>query len=261
MEILTRARAVAGQLGLISGVTYFSGSAVPTNATTGAGFAEKGSLYFRTANGAVYANTGTKASPTWTQFGTVAALANGKIFIGGAGGAAAEQTPSGDATISNTGVVTIGAKKILETMLADAVMRIDEVLIPAADIIAVGAGKFGHADGFPLVVGPGAGKVLEFLGATVIYDQGVKAYTAGGDTTVNFAGGAVLSNLVAAANFCAHNGDTVYQLRPLVGAAGISMLVNTGINLVTTVAFTDAGVGAVGVVRVQVAYRVHTTGL
>jgi hypothetical protein len=242
-----------GGLLMRNGIMHFSGSAAPSNGVngTGAGKAGPGSVYTRTT-GAVYVNTNTKASPTWTQLGTVAALADGRIFVGNAGGAAAAVVPSGDLTMDNTGKFT----------LAGAVTKYDEVTISAADIIAVGAGKFGHAQGYPLVAGPGAGKVLEFLEAVLIYDQGVKAYTGGGDTTVNWeSGGAALSTKVANSEFCAHNGDTVNLVKALNPATGISLPVNTGINLVTTVAFADGGVGAVGVVRVKVAYRVHTTGL
>lgn len=45
------------------------------------------------------------------------ALANGKILVGDAGGAAAAATPSGDVTISNTGVTAIGAAKVTAAML------------------------------------------------------------------------------------------------------------------------------------------------
>jgi len=252
MEILTRARAVAGQLGLLSGVSFISGAGAPTNAVTGAGFCEKGSQYHRTSNGAIYANTGTKASPTWSLTGAVGALAQHHIFVGNAGGVATDVALTGDATITDAGLIT----------LAGAVTKYAEVTIPAADIIAVGAGKFGHAAGYPLVVGAGAGTALELIAATLIYDQGVKAYQAGGDTTVNWeSGGAILSTKIANSEFCAHNGDTVNLVKALVPATGISLPVNTGINLATTVAFTDAGVGAIGVVRVKVCYRVHVTGL
>ena len=145
--------------------------------------------------------------------------------------------------------------------LAGAVTKYAEVTIAAADLIAVGAGKFGHANGYPLVVGI-PDNVIEFLEATLIYDQGVKAYTGGGDTTVNWSGGgAALSTKVANSEFCAHNGDTVNLVKALNPATGISLLTGTGINLVTTVAFADGGVGAIGVVRAKVAYRVHATGL
>lgn len=58
-----------------SDIYLFTGSGAPTDgaAGTGAGEAGKGSLYFRRSNGALYYNSNTKASPTWTLIGTVAA--------------------------------------------------------------------------------------------------------------------------------------------------------------------------------------------
>lgn len=45
------------------------------------------------------------------------ALANGKVFVGGVSGVAAEQTLSGDVTVSNAGVTAIGSAKVLLAML------------------------------------------------------------------------------------------------------------------------------------------------
>ena len=220
------------------GVLDMTGAGAPTDGVAGTGFGKAGigSSYTNTTNGAVYINTGTLASPTWSLIGTVA----------------------GDSV--TTAMLT--ANSVTPAKMDVSLLQYASVTIAAADIIAVGAGKFGHANGYPLVVGPGAGKVLEFISATLIYDQGVKAYQAGGDTTVNWeSGGAILSNKIANSELCAHNGDTVNLVNALVPATGISLPINTGINLVTAAAFTDAGVGAIGVVRAKVLYRVNTTGL
>lgn len=286
-----------GSLLLANSVEVFTGSAAPTNGVsgTGAGKAGPGSFYIRT-NGAVFTNTGTKASPTWTQLGTTAALTSAHIFVGSAGGAATDVAVTGDVTISNAGVTAIGAKKVLETMVAIAdgkilvggaggaaaaqtmsgdaalsnagvlslashAVKYAEFTILAADIIATGAGKFGHANGVEVLAGQGAGTVIELLSVCLIYDQGVKAYQGGGATTIHYTGGSAISNSLIESEFCAHNGDTVNQIVALDTANGIPMLVNTGLSLVTAAAFTDAGVGAVGVIRGKVAYRVHATGL
>jgi hypothetical protein len=47
------------------------------------------------------------------------AIADGKILIGGAGGAGAEQTLTGDVTVTNAGVTAIGAGKVTAAMLAN----------------------------------------------------------------------------------------------------------------------------------------------
>lgn len=55
------------------GVWWLTGSAAPTDGTsgTGAGFAAPGSMYTRasTTNSKLYINTNTTASPTWTVVG------------------------------------------------------------------------------------------------------------------------------------------------------------------------------------------------
>jgi hypothetical protein len=60
----------------------------------------------------VYQNTGTVAIPAWTLIGTVASLANGKIFVGNASNVGTAVTPSGDVTITNAGVTAIGGLKV-----------------------------------------------------------------------------------------------------------------------------------------------------
>lgn len=220
------------------GVLDMTGAGAPTDGVAGTGFGKAGigSSYTNVTNGAIYYNTGTLASPTWSLVGTVAG--------------------------NSVTTAMLQANSVTPAKMAVSLLQYAEVTIPAADIIAVGAGKFGHAQGYPLVVGAGAGTAIEFISATLIYDQGVKAYTAGGDTTVNWeSGGAILSTKVETGEFCAHNGDTINNVQALVPAVGIPLLVNTGINLATTVAFADGGVGAIGVVRAKVVYRVHATGL
>jgi len=50
-----------------NGVYIVSGSGAPTNGTTGLNVTGKGSLYIDYANGNLYINTGTSASPAWTE--------------------------------------------------------------------------------------------------------------------------------------------------------------------------------------------------
>jgi len=237
-----------GGLVLKRGVILFTGADAPTNGTsgTGAGKAGPGSMYFRT-NGSVYSNTNTKASPTWVLFGTTDTLADGHIFVG-VGGTATDVAMSGDATIDNTGKVTlIGAQP-----------KYAEVAISSADIVATTPGKLGHADGYPLVAAPVAGSALELVSATLIYDYAGAGYGAGGNISVNWAGGSAITGVVSAANSLGATSDKVVQLLPLA-TAGNAMSVATGLNLVAASAFTLGS--ATGVVRVKVCYRVHVTGL
>jgi hypothetical protein len=68
-----------------------------------------------------YSNTGTVAIPSWTLFGTLAALASAKIFVGNAANVATAVALSGDATIDNTGKMTIADDAITAVKLAAAI--------------------------------------------------------------------------------------------------------------------------------------------
>jgi hypothetical protein len=134
-----------------------------------------------------------------------------------------------------------------------------ETLITAAMVTATGAGNLGHASGVPLIAAPPTGYVLEFISAFFIYDYATAGYSAGGNLTVNLAGGAALTGVLSAANSFGATADKVYQFVPLSTAA-FAMTPATGLNLVAAVAFTQPGTAA-GVARVKCAYRVWPTGL
>ena len=56
---------------------------------------------------------------TWQAASSIRALTNGQIFIGNSSNEAASVAMSGDTTISNTGVVTIGADKVTYDKMQD----------------------------------------------------------------------------------------------------------------------------------------------
>jgi hypothetical protein len=131
------------------------------------------------------------------------------------------------------------------------------VSINATDLVGTSAGQFGHANGYPLVAAPGAGKVIEFVSATMSYTFGVAAYTSGGNVTVNLAaGGAALTGIISAANSIGAASSKIGTYTPLA-ATGAVVTSNTGINLVAAAAFVQPGT-ATGTIKVFVTYRVHT---
>jgi hypothetical protein len=135
-----------------------------------------------------------------------------------------------------------------------------ETTISAADIVATGAGKLGHANGYPLVAAQGAGTAIEHLSSVIILDFGVAAYTDGGNVTVNYAaGGAATSAAVSAANSVGGAADKIAVVLA-VAPTNNQLAANVGLNLVAATAFTNPGTAA-GVVRVKTAFRVHLTGL
>lgn len=117
---LGRGGARVGRVELQNGAVLLDGAGAPTNGVTGAGYATKGSIYIRTGTGAIFANTGTKASPVWSQLGTVTALADAHILVGSGAGVATDVAMSGDISITNAGVTAIGAAKVTAAMLATA---------------------------------------------------------------------------------------------------------------------------------------------
>jgi hypothetical protein len=51
-------------------VVFMNASGAPSNGSTGADFAGKGSLYVDISSGILYINTNTLASPTWVVVGS-----------------------------------------------------------------------------------------------------------------------------------------------------------------------------------------------
>lgn len=170
-------------------------------------------------------------------------------------------TLNGGVVIDDLSVTTgkLAANAVTSAKLAETTIQYAEVSISAADIVATAAGKLGHAAGVVLVADPGATKVVELISAVLIYDYAVAGYTDGGNLTININGGAALTGLVSAANSLGSTADKIIQFVPLSTTAN-ALTANKGLNLVSSAAFTNDN-SATGVVRVKVAYRVHTHGL
>ena len=81
---------------------------------TTAGLYEKGCIMQRLDTGVAYVNTGTLASPTWTALSNAvsATLTSAHLLVGNSSNVATDTAITGDVTISNTGVTTIGAGKV-----------------------------------------------------------------------------------------------------------------------------------------------------
>ncbi len=167
---------------------------------------------------------------------------------------------NGSVVIDDLSVTTgkLAANAVTSAKLAETTIQYAEVAISAADIVATAAGKLGHTDGVVLVAGQ-TGKIIELISATLIYDYATAAYTDGGNITVNQTGGNAVTGIVSAANSLGAAADKVVVFSPLAATA-TAYTKDLGLNLVAAAAFTNPGTAA-GVVRVKVAYRVHTHGL
>jgi hypothetical protein len=136
----------------------------------------------------------------------------------------------------------------------------EQTTLTATEIVGNAAGDIGHANGAALVAGVSSAYAMEFVSATLIYDFATAAYTGGADDLVICisGGGATLSGATTAANLLGAAGDKIVQVYPLA-TAGNPLSVGTGISIKST-AWTQPGTAA-GVLRCQVTYRLHKTGL
>lgn len=154
---------------------------------------------------------------------------------------------SGDVTLAANGAVTIGAKKVLSTMLADAVLHVDTVAISKADILTATTIK-------TLVAAPAEGYYLDFLGATLTIKHATAAYTGGGNLSIGWVGGSALTGIVSAADSFGNAASKIWMFRPTTTAA-LELQAATAIGLQTAGQFTDPGTAA-GTAECTVAYRI-----
>ena len=132
-----------------------------------------------------------------------------------------------------------------------------EVELTVTEIVGTAAGDIGHTDGAIIVAAPTSDYALEFVSAVLIYDYATAAYTGGNDDMTFRVGSVACSSAITDTNCIKATGDKVYRLGSI--ATETSLPVGSTINLKGT-AFTNPGTAA-GKLRVQVTYRVHTTGL
>lgn len=168
-------------------------------------------------------------------------------------------TVGGVEVIDEDGAVTADiqatAGSIGSAELADSVLKTATVELTADEIVGTDAGDIGHASGAELVAAPGAGKVLEFVSAVLIYDYDTAAYTGGGDDNVIQLDTTAVSPAIAGADLLEAAGDKIVQVTAL-GDADVALVANKALNFHGT-ALTQPGTAA-GTLSVRITYRVHT---
>lgn len=127
-----------------------------------------------------------------------------------------------------------------------------EVSLTAAEIKAL------NTTAKTLVAAPGAGYVLEFISAVLILDHGGTDYATNGNLSIREtnAAGTALSDTAAEGDFLFASADAIRCVQAL--SADVALLANKA--MVLSCATGDPATGN-GVLRVKVAYRIHTTGL
>jgi len=89
---------------------------------------KEGELYFDSSDKKLYVNNGVQWMPVDNS------LPSGKVYIGNAAGEATPQTLTGDVTVNNSGLTTIGALKVTNTMLNKAAIPLSGFAVPTANI-------------------------------------------------------------------------------------------------------------------------------
>ena len=245
-----------------NGIAVLVSAGAPTSGTSGTGATQagKGTLLIDVTNGNLYMNTNTAASPTWTNIGSNSfALTSGQILVGNASNVATPVTPSGDVTISNAGVTTIGANAVTTGKIATGLVQQVTGSITSANITGTGAGQLGSTNGVVIVAAPGANLALELIDFGLYYTFATAAYTGGGNITLNWgAGGAAITGLISYANSVGAAANKGIYFVPLAAAA-TPIVGNQSINLVSAAAPTQPGTAA-GTIAWECRYRILNQG-
>lgn len=155
-------------------------------------------------------------------------LASGEIYVGDAGGTATAVTPSGDVTISNTGVTTIGAKKVTAAMtaLADGKIMIGGATGVAAEKTLSGDITMTNEGVVSLAAGAIDPAVLTLAEGYIIVGDaggGGDAVAMSGDVTIDktgavtIAAGAVEQSMIAANSLTGLVADSVSDANVIGG--------------------------------------------
>lgn len=142
--------------------------------------------------------------------------------------------------------------------LHETAIRYAEVTVTNAEIKALRAAPK------TLVAAPGAGKIIELVSALLFLDYGSNGLTESADNlAIYYAGETVsVSTVIECTGFIDQTADTLIEALPTTAAAKTATAtVNKALTLKNTGDGEFAGNAAADtVLRVKVAYRVHTTG-
>jgi hypothetical protein len=163
---------------------------------------------------------------------------------------------------ASSGKVTLPAGSIPGTGLADEAVTSDKLapgVIQMASISLTNAEiKALNTAAKELVAAPGAGKLIEFLGATLFHNYGSNALTGNHDMTIGLNGGTVaVAAVVPFAGFPLKTADFVYTVNPAIAFSETAAnALNKNLALLAAGDFAG-NAGADTVWTVNVAYRIH----
>lgn len=153
-------------------------------------------------------------------FSKLASLSSGNILVGSAGNVATSVAMSGDATISNTGAVSLAATTIKYAV----------VTMSAADWIGM------YVTPKQLVAAPGANLQITVHRIMAFLDYGTTQFTGGGNVFAQYdsttlGAGTAATGVIANTGINAAVADSTFQLSGTQAVAAASTTVNKGIYL------------------------------
>lgn len=157
-------------------------------------------------------------------------LTDAYFFVGNSSNEATGVAMSGDATLANTGAVTIANNAITSAKMAASVLKYAQVTVSAADWNGM------YATPKQLVAAAGANTQIVLHSAKIFLDYGTAQFASGGavhiqyDSTANGAG-TKASDTIAAAGFTGAVADSTAQLSGTQAVAAASTTVNKGLYL------------------------------
>lgn len=137
-------------------------------------------------------------------FSKLTTLTSGNILVGNGSNVAAAVAMSGDATISNAGVVAIGSNKVVNAMVDPTVVKWADTMVTTAQVLAL------NTTPISLLAAPGAGlvNVVRAVYATITYAGTAYVCDAAG-LTVRYTNGSGALAATLPQTFCQAAADAV----------------------------------------------------
>ncbi len=150
------------------------------------------------------------------DYSKLAALASGNILVGSAGNVATSVAMSGDATISNTGALTIGAAKVSSS-------KVDPTLVQYIRVPMTAAQWNGMYDApFELIPAPAAGELIVVNRAVISFTFAAAQFLLGGAVALQLGntvhgGGILVTDTVSAVTVDAWAASSVIEVAGKLG--------------------------------------------
>jgi|ERR1041385_5316389 hypothetical protein len=175
------------------------------------------------------------------------ALANTKIIVGNSSGVGAAVTMSGDATLANTGAITVGANKITASKLQVDTLQYAQVTVPTASVLTL------KDTPYQLVAAPGTGLVVipVALYATLTFNSAAYATDAAGFSVRYTNGSGASTAMTITQAFAQSSASAIFHIN--AGTTAITPVANAKLVLYADNANPTTGDSDL---KIQIYYRI-----